>query len=139
VARRIKGNQGVNGDDVVDRWRRLIEEQAGSGQTQVAFCKQRGLPFHRFHYWKYEKLPALDAGPGTKVPEVVPAAAVPPQGFVPVEVVFGSGSPTRENKDVGGYIHESGVEVLLPRGVRVGLRQDFDGAVLRRVVEVLGC
>lgn len=35
-----------------DEWQRLIDEQAASGQTQTAFCAQRGLSVGSFSHWK---------------------------------------------------------------------------------------
>jgi hypothetical protein len=34
------------------KWRGLISEQAGSGQSVAAFCRQRGLPASQFFAWK---------------------------------------------------------------------------------------
>ena len=38
-------------------WRRLIDEQAHSGLTQKAFCKQAGIPVASFGYWKRKLRP----------------------------------------------------------------------------------
>lgn len=35
-----------------DEWQRLIDEQAASGQTQTAFCAQRGICVGSFSHWK---------------------------------------------------------------------------------------
>jgi len=35
-----------------DEWRRLVEEQACSGQTQAAFCASRALSVTSLQYWK---------------------------------------------------------------------------------------
>ena len=34
------------------KWRGLVSEQAGSGQSVAAFCRQRGLPASQFFAWK---------------------------------------------------------------------------------------
>jgi hypothetical protein len=34
------------------KWRGLVSEQAGSGQSVAAFCRQRGLPASEFFAWK---------------------------------------------------------------------------------------
>ena len=34
------------------KWRGLLSEQAGSGQSVAAFCRQRGLPASQFFAWK---------------------------------------------------------------------------------------
>jgi hypothetical protein len=36
-----------------DEWRRLIDEFAGSGLTQVAFCKSKGVSVASFGNWKH--------------------------------------------------------------------------------------
>ena len=35
-----------------DEWRRLIDEQAGSGQTQSAFCAARGISVGSLRNWR---------------------------------------------------------------------------------------
>jgi len=35
-----------------DQWQHLIEAQAASGQTQVAFCAEHGLSKSSFQLWK---------------------------------------------------------------------------------------
>ena len=34
------------------KWRGLISEQSGSGQTIVAFCRERGLTTSQFYTWR---------------------------------------------------------------------------------------
>ena len=43
-----------------DEWQRLINEQAESGQTQVAFCAARGISVASLQNWK-RRLAAPDA------------------------------------------------------------------------------
>ena len=35
-----------------EEWRRLIDEQADSGQTQAAFCAAKGISVASFQNWK---------------------------------------------------------------------------------------
>ena len=35
----------------------IIEKQAVSGQTQVAYCDSHGISLSRFRQWKYRKTP----------------------------------------------------------------------------------
>lgn len=35
-----------------DEWQRLVDEQAGSGLTQAAFCEAQGLSLASFGNWK---------------------------------------------------------------------------------------
>lgn len=37
-----------------EQWQELIDEQEGSGLTIVAFCQERELGVHRFHYHKHK-------------------------------------------------------------------------------------
>jgi hypothetical protein len=46
-----------------DEWRRLIEEQAESGQTQGAFCTARGISVGSLRNWK-RRLAATEATAG---------------------------------------------------------------------------
>jgi hypothetical protein len=41
-----------------EEWRRLLDEQAGSGLTQTAFCRVNRLSLARFQHWKREAPPA---------------------------------------------------------------------------------
>jgi hypothetical protein len=124
---------------LVTRWRRVIAEQMESGLTQRAFCRERDLPFHRFHYWKHEKLPAIDAREGGDDGRGASLASAPATEFVPVEVVFEPADPPERPSVTSPSLDDSGVEVLLPGGLRVGLRRGFDAHVLQAVVEVLRC
>jgi hypothetical protein len=35
-----------------EKWKVLFEEWERSDLTQAEFCRQKGLKWHRFHYWK---------------------------------------------------------------------------------------
>ena len=50
IRRRIRRNR--------DEWQRLIDEQAVSGQTQVAFCATRGISVASLRNWKRRRLAA---------------------------------------------------------------------------------
>lgn len=114
--------------DEVAHWRRLVTEQLASGLSQDEFCEQRRVSPGQFRYWKYTKLALVGQGPEQ---DAAPAAA----SLLPVRVVQGPRSWGAHPEEDG----PSGVEVLLPGGLRVSLRRGFDGSVLREVVEVLGC
>jgi hypothetical protein len=122
-----------------DLWKRLVEEQAGSGLTQKEFCRQKGVSVHGLRHWKYRQ-PSRNGRAETLDREATsldPAVTTP--GFVPVEVVFGPSTPAPEPTPSATSQPGSGVEVLLPGGLRIGLRPGFDSSVLLEVVEVLGC
>jgi hypothetical protein len=35
-----------------DQWRQHIEDWRSSGINQQAFCRDRNLSYHQFHYWR---------------------------------------------------------------------------------------
>ena len=73
---------------------RLVIEQAASGQTKKAFCEQRGINIGTFHGWRKR-----GAGVAKR------ATATFAQVDVPVQV-------------------PAAVEILMPNGVRVGIRHE---------------
>lgn len=52
-------------------WKKLIEEQAASGQSGVAFCRERDLPLPAFY--KHRKRIASSSGQGHFVKEAATA------------------------------------------------------------------
>jgi len=54
-----------------DQWRRLIAEQAGSGMSQEAFCKDRRLALSTFANWKRRLAsePVVEDEPGPDSPQ----------------------------------------------------------------------
>lgn len=124
--------EGPAGSDEVPMWRRLVAEQLASGLSQDAFCEQRRVSPWRFRYWKYTRLAVRRAGEEGRTES--PTA---PVSLVPVRVVQGCRSEPRHARSGGAGT--SGVEILLPGGLRVSLQRGFDSSVLREVVEVLGC
>ena len=109
-------------------WAEWVRLQAESGRSQEQFCREHGLPFWRFKYWKYERLPELDAAleDTTVVDETQPC-------FLPVVL-----APPRRGESEQ-LPAGCGVEVLLPDGLRIGLSTGFDQEVLRRAVDALRC
>jgi len=49
-----------------DEWRRLIDEQADSGQTQAAFCAASGISIGSFQNWKRRLAAEAPANPSTE-------------------------------------------------------------------------
>lgn len=136
---RIDGGVAA-GETEAGYWRGVVEEQVRSGLSQDAFCQQRGLPQYRFHYWKYTKLPAERRRlRDVRREELGPRLPA----LVPVEVLFSPPAlqpPSGPGVDLARSAPESsGVEVVLPRGLRVAVQRGFDVSVLREVVGVLGC
>lgn len=93
------------------RWRALIEEFTGSGESVATFCTRRGLAIPTFYQWRRRL-----------------ASSEGPAPFLPVRVV-GSRPPSAPVS--------SGVEVVLRGGRRLRLERDFDAAVLTAAVAAL--
>jgi hypothetical protein len=115
-------------------WQELIEDQAASHLTQEEFCGQQGISVHRFRHWKYRGLKGGRRESGMVTSIDLPVST---SSFIPVEVVA-DGTP-RSPRRLGGGSQGSGIEVLLPGGLRIGVGEGFEPAVLLRVMEVLGC
>lgn len=99
-----------------DRWRELIRQQQDSGLSIARFCDRHCVAVSTFFFWR-RKLEDL-AGP-TFV-ELTP-------------VVESAGSVLR----VSGNESRSPIELQLRCGTIVRVREGFDGATLRQVVEAL--
>ncbi len=69
------------------RWRDLISEQSGSGQTIVAFCRERGLTTSQFYTWR-KRLRGTAAEQFLEV-QVVKAPAQPKRGAIEIRLAEG--------------------------------------------------
>lgn len=111
------------------RWLALVEEQVGSGLTQVDFCVSKGITMALFQKWKYQVLPELG---------IVTRSArqrAPSNRFVPVEIVA-------ERSEAKGRVTTSpgqtGSGVLVVVGqAGIVIEPGFDAPTLERVVAVL--
>ncbi len=85
----------------------LIETWKGSGQSQLSFCKEKDIAYHRFHYWfkKYNDLRTVTATPSFSQVEVSSLNAT------------------------GGNI-----EVVYPDGRKVIFRQPIEVSFLRNLL-----
>lgn len=83
-----------------EQWQHLVDAQAASGQSQVAFCAERGLSKSSFQHWK-RRLKACD-------PPVSPPAAL----FAPLTGAAADG-------DTGGWT----IELDLGDGLCLRLRR----------------
>jgi hypothetical protein len=93
------------------KWRGLISEQGGSGQSIAAFCRERGVPEWEFFAWK-KRLRQAAAQPFVEVQLVEP---IPEQSTAPA----------------------CAIEVALAGGRRVFVEPGFDPDHLRAVVAAL--
>ena len=75
-----------------DQWRQDIEDWRNSGLSQQAFCRDRNLSYHQFHYWR-KKL-AYKATDKTQ-----------PRSSALVPVTYRSPSP------------DNGLSIQLPNGI----------------------
>ena len=91
------------------KWRGLVSEQSGSGQTIVAFCRDRGLTTSQFYTWR-NRLRGSAA-----------------EQFLEVQVVKARPIPS----------NRGGIEVRLAEGCCVLVEPGFDPEHLRAVVAAL--
>ncbi len=98
-------------------WEQTVAEQAASGQSAAAFCRERGVALARFYQWR-RRLRGSGAGAAT-------AGAEGATGFV--EMLAGRAPCSRS----------SGVALRLGHGLSVAVEPGFDGETLRRVVSAL--
>jgi len=93
------------------KWRRLISEHDGSGQSIAGFCRERGVPVSQFFAWR-KRLRKASA-----------------QSFV--EVQLAGGTPQQP------MAPDRTIEVALAGGRRVFVEPGFDADHLRAVVAAL--
>src|SRR6266568_6188072 len=71
------------------KWQRLVSEQAGSGQTITAFCRERGLGRQSFFAWR-NRLSQAEAKKFVEV-KVARTAAEPARNNAAIEVRLRNG------------------------------------------------
>jgi transposase len=112
-------------------WRLAIGEQVGSGLSVRGFCAREGLSENNFYAWR-RQLSLRDA-------ERSSASAGP--AFVEVRADSPLGDDVQPPGDIGalsaGQDVAAALELVLSNGVMVRVREGFDAATLRRLIEVL--
>jgi transposase-like protein len=103
----------VRGEATLLKWRGLIAEQARSGQSVAAFCRERGLGPTHFFAWK-KRLSQVGAEHFVEV-QVLPSAE-PAQPTTP---------------------HNQAIEIRLGGGRSVLVEPGFDAHHLRAVLAAL--
>ena len=104
-----------------DGWKEFFELWRRSGKALSAFCRERGLSYHKAQYWRKRLGVVKQRNPRKGLP-----AAFSP-GFA--EVLMNSGdSPTTVQT----------LTIELPRGARICVGDGADLDALRLVLEVLG-
>jgi hypothetical protein len=54
------------------QWRQHIEDWRNSGLSQHAFCRDRELSYHKFHYWRKKLTPTPVGKKQPRSPALVP-------------------------------------------------------------------
>ena len=110
-------------------WEEVIQRQASSGLSVLAFCREHGVTEGSFYYWR-RKLAAtpVPAKAGRKEARLRPGRSVDKMTtkFVPVDIPASSGA-TRAS-----------CEVVLPDGCRLIVPTQCDAGWLREMLSVLG-
>ncbi len=102
-------------EEDVSRWRGLVSEQAASGKSVAAFCREHGLRDWQIYEWK-KRLRQSEATSFVAVEVAVPAA---PASSSPVSVQM------------------VGIELRHRRGWSLIVEPGFDAAHLHRLLSVL--
>ena len=86
-------------------WQGVLREQAKSGLTVKAFCRQRGVAVPSFYAWRRKLKRKSDAGGQEEgSPRMVPVTVIPPvpaapeTGRVPIEIVTPGGFTLRVDR-----------------------------------------
>lgn len=97
----------------------VIEKYLTSGLSQIAFCKQAGLPYSRFNYWlkQYRLREALSQQAPT------PETEIPPADFIPLRI-----APAEP------AILSSTCEIEYPSGVVIRFNEPVNASVLAQLI-----
>ena len=110
-------------------WDGVIQQQAASGLSISAFCREHGVAEGSFFYWRRkltEGQPQAVAGAESEKSRAGRSVHKTTAKFVPVEIPAPTGS-TRAN-----------CEVVLPNGCRVIVPTQCDAGLLREILDALG-
>jgi transposase-like protein len=101
-----------------EQWAELVRYYEASGQSQRAFCAERGIGQSTLRYWRQR----LEKRSGE-----TPAAAAQGTRLVPVNLI----------KEPTPVAADSGVTIRAGYGARIEVKRHFDADVLRGVVAAL--
>jgi transposase len=115
-------------------WRRMMARWRRSHLTVRDFCAEQSLSEPSFSAWR-QTLARRDAVAPSALPAPVPPASDPPPlagmpAFLPVHVVADSPQPAAVPTDVP-------LDLVLPSGLIIRVRPDFDAATLQRLLAIL--
>lgn len=134
-----------------NRWRELIEQQQRSGLSIAAFCAEHGVAASTFFAWRRKLeirgVPGAPGAPGAPGmsgapafvelrPSIEPAAARANE----LEAALGSVELRHTQAEAArGSVEllSAPIELLLPGGLTVRVREHFNAATLRQIVEAL--
>lgn len=116
--------------DAAARWRKLLEDQRGSGLAISAFCRERGIPQSSLFAWRRR----LKLGAGATFTPVKLVGESKPR---PAADVAGStGRPVRLSVD-DVHSDAAAIELHLPGRRRLIVQRGFDRRLLLEVVLAL--
>ena len=102
-------------------WRKHIQQWQRSGGTQSQYCQEHDLSVSAFHWWQ-RKL--RERNPGVDSPQ--PVSPVPVATFTELRIPAGDTA-------AGPYAYE----IVLPNGIQVRLRPNFEAEATARLVSLL--
>ena len=97
-------------EERVARWQGLVSEQAQSGMSAAAFCKEKQLNLHGFYFWRRRFKTESTLKVTGAFLELVPSAS---------------------------KIRESGVRICLGERLSIELDRGFDPLTLRNAIDAL--
>jgi len=108
----------------VEDKQRIVAESARPDRTVLQVARTHGIAPNQLFGWRRQFLAAATA---------VDAEAT---AFVPVQISSGASASGGRSMPSTGL--SAGIEIRLPSGVAIGVGNDVDVEVLRRVLSVLG-
>ena len=48
----MEGSEKMDREEKINHWRTVIENQAESGLSAAAFCREYNFSIHQFHWWR---------------------------------------------------------------------------------------
>jgi hypothetical protein len=101
-----------------EQWAELVRDYEASGQSQRAFCAERGIGQSTLRYWK--RRPEIASREAS-------AAVTHRVRLMPVDLI----------EEPASLAAGTGVTILTGGGVRIEVERHFDAGVLRGVVAAL--
>lgn len=120
----MKPNQALHQANL-SRWAELIKEQTSSGLNIREWCKQNGLSYHAYNYWKHLlKQSCVDSA----LPDIVPIA---PQS-VPIIPVSRDLYNSRNLHEISPTF-----ELILSDGIKIDIPSDISDEKLFSLIKAV--